>query len=312
MSAIYAGYVGARNCTGGPQPGARGLMSWYLAKYADDGAVNSGIYNCRAIRGGATTSLHGEGRAVDLGVRPYGAKYGDELADLLRLNSAALGIQCIIWNKRIWSGYYKDWQDYNGINPHTDHLHVELSWGAAETSELAMVARLEEYLAPALELVPAGVVDPAPVPRVQSSKAVPDGSTEFPTDYEDVDLDRNLDVLTVGALQILMHAVGRRNNRQWDGIAGPRTWQDLMEQLQANGYYVRTRHARGNVRKGTPLVADGIPGYWFWWELQLFLRSKGFYNVTPGGYTLTVDGEGEGRSWTVYGLQQYLNTQNGR
>lgn len=138
---IYVGYEGARSCTGMAQPGCTALMSWYLGAYGRLGAVNSGIYNCRNVRGGSTTSLHGEGRADDLGVRPYSAAYGTALADKLRLNSAELGIQCIIWNRRIWSGSYPHagWRPYNGVNPHVDHLHVELSWHAARTLTVAHI-----------------------------------------------------------------------------------------------------------------------------------------------------------------------------
>lgn len=144
--AIYNGYVGAKACTSGPSTGARGLMSWFLAKYADDGGLNAGIYNCRSIRGGKTNSLHGEGRAADLAIRPYRAGYGTALADLLRLHSRELGIQCVIWNRKIWSGYYDDWRTYAGSNPHVDHLHVELSWKSANMSQDDMIDLLEKVL----------------------------------------------------------------------------------------------------------------------------------------------------------------------
>ena len=64
MTRQRGGYVGAKRCTGGPQPGAWGQMDWFLTNYREKGGVNSGIYNCRAVRGGRTTSLHGEGRAA--------------------------------------------------------------------------------------------------------------------------------------------------------------------------------------------------------------------------------------------------------
>lgn len=128
-------YEPARACTDGPEPGARALMAWFLGAYSELGGVNSGIYNCRAVRGGSTTSLHGEGRACDLGIRPYSAAYGWELANLLVGHSGALGIQCVIWDRKIWSGSYADrgWRNYGGVNPHVDHLHVELTRQAART-----------------------------------------------------------------------------------------------------------------------------------------------------------------------------------
>lgn len=128
--AIYVGYQDAKSCTGGPTNGARALMAWFLAAYPN--GRNLGIYNCRSVRGGSTTSLHGEGRAADLGIGKPTKKW-KKLSNLLRLHSRELGVQCIIYNRRIWSGAYPHagWRRYDGLNPHRDHLHVELGWAAA-------------------------------------------------------------------------------------------------------------------------------------------------------------------------------------
>jgi hypothetical protein len=130
---LHVGYEAARTCTGGPTPGAKALMSWFLGQYGSRGGTNLGIYACRQVRGSSTTSLHGEGRACDFGVTPHSAAWGDELAEQLRLHSGELGIQCVIWNRRIWSGAYPaaGFRPYRGTNPHVDHLHVELTRGAA-------------------------------------------------------------------------------------------------------------------------------------------------------------------------------------
>lgn len=173
--AIHNGYVGARTCTNGPTTGARGGMAWFLAKYADDGGLNAGIYNCRSIRGGVTTSLHGEGRAFDAAIRPYSARYGTELADLIRRHSAELGVQCVIWNRKIWSGYYDDWRPYTGSNAHVDHLHIELTWAAANRSQAATVALWEKTLGHLVDddgdVVPVGEVKPSkPKPKNSGTK----------------------------------------------------------------------------------------------------------------------------------------------
>src|SRR3712207_3869750 len=112
---LYRGYEPARKCTSGPAPGAKALMAWFIGAYSGQGGRNLGIYNCRSVVGGSTLSLHGEGRAADLGV-PVGAGWATVLADKLRLNSAELGIQCVIYNRKIWSGSYPDagWRPYNG------------------------------------------------------------------------------------------------------------------------------------------------------------------------------------------------------
>ena len=141
--AIFTGaYRGARSCTSGPQPGAWGAMDYFLSAYRKKGGVNTGIYNCRSVRGGRTTSLHGEGRAADFGIRPYGAAYGTALANALVAFSKELGIQCVIWNRKIWSSSYpySGFRRYNGVASHTDHIHVEFTWarakaGRAETAK---------------------------------------------------------------------------------------------------------------------------------------------------------------------------------
>lgn len=144
MSLLVGGYVSARKCTGGPTAGAKALMSWFLGAYADDGGKNLGIYNCRSVRGGTTTSLHGEGRATDLGINPHGAAWGWEVANFLRLHSRELGIQCLIYARKIWSSSYSGagWRDYGGKADHFDHIHAELTpWGAADLTVALLVAQ---------------------------------------------------------------------------------------------------------------------------------------------------------------------------
>ncbi len=127
MTILVGGYAGARSCTGGPTVGARNLMAWALTKRF----TNLGIYNCRTVRGGSTTSLHGEGRAADLGC-PVGNSFSWAVADFLRLYSKELGIQCVIHNRKIWSSSGgTGWRYYSGVAAHFDHIHAELTWAAA-------------------------------------------------------------------------------------------------------------------------------------------------------------------------------------
>jgi hypothetical protein len=142
---IYVGYQPAGPCTPGPQPGAQALMAWWLSTFGPRGGINSGILNCRVIAGSSVRSLHGEGRAADLGVRPFNSDYGHDVASLLHANSAEIGIQCIIWSELIWSGAHPHdgFRRYGGSNRHVDHLHVELSWPAAR---LLTQARIIEIL----------------------------------------------------------------------------------------------------------------------------------------------------------------------
>lgn len=75
-------WQGANVCTDGPTPGARALLAYWLEAYRPPGS-SLGIFNCRTVRGGSTTSLHGEGRAVDLGV-PVTAAGHDTMRRFLR------------------------------------------------------------------------------------------------------------------------------------------------------------------------------------------------------------------------------------
>ena len=142
--ALHVGYQGAKLCLPDAQQGARALMAWWLARFGGRGAINSGILNCRPVVGGSARSLHSEGRAADLGVRPIDAAYGHEAASLLHAHSGELGIQCIIWSRGIWSGSRPNagFRLYKGQNPHLDHLHVELSWPAARTLTHARIVEV--------------------------------------------------------------------------------------------------------------------------------------------------------------------------
>jgi hypothetical protein len=130
--AIFTGsYVGAKSCTSGPTVGAKNLMSWYLRENKARGGTNLGIFNCRPVRGGTITSLHGEGRAADLGT-PTSNTWSWGVAELLRTHSAELGIQCLIHQRKIWSpGGGTGWVPYKGVAAHFDHIHAELTWAAA-------------------------------------------------------------------------------------------------------------------------------------------------------------------------------------
>lgn len=146
-------YQPAKRCTDGPAPGAKAFMAWFLGAYGERGGKNLGIYNCRSVRGGSTMSLHGEGRACDLGVVPLGADYGTELAEWLRLNSAELGVQCLIWDRRIWSGAYPDagWRAYTGQADHRDHIHTELTREAAASLTAPTIHTVLQSAAPPVE-----------------------------------------------------------------------------------------------------------------------------------------------------------------
>lgn len=145
MSTYRGTYYPAKACTGGPTDGARALMAWFLGAYTYMGARNLGIYNCRPIAGTSTLSVHAEGRAADLGAPQ--AQWMAGVAQLLHDVSAELGIQLIIYNRRVWACNAPDaWRPYLGTNPHTDHAHIELTpRGAIELNVARVNAAIQSH-----------------------------------------------------------------------------------------------------------------------------------------------------------------------
>lgn len=125
----FASWEGATDCTNGPEPGARALLAYLLEEY--DQSSSLGIYNCRDVRGGSTTSTHGEGRAVDLrwpmSDAGRGTASGEAVVARLGEHGQRLGIQAIIYNRKIWSARSPDGRYYGGTHPHYDHHHIELT-----------------------------------------------------------------------------------------------------------------------------------------------------------------------------------------
>ena len=135
----WADWQGASNCTGSATQGARHLLAW--ARECYPGAASLGIYNCRTVRGGSTTSLHGEGRALDLdpdGSRgANGFSVGRSLVARIGEHGARLGVQAVIYNREIWSQRSPEGRYYGGVHPHNDHLHIELTRAAGANLTLA-------------------------------------------------------------------------------------------------------------------------------------------------------------------------------
>jgi hypothetical protein len=224
---LYHGYEPARSCTGSATAGARALMAWFLGAYSGQGGRNLGIYNCRSVAGPSTTSLHGEGRAADLGV-PVGVGWAQALADKLVALSAELGIQCVIYNRRIWSGSYPNagWRPYNGSNPHTDHLHVELSWNTARTLTAERVQQV---------LGGSGGTPPLPPPppgrptirRGSKGDAVREVQQILNAWYPGLarlTVDGDFGAKTEARVKYMQQRAGLAV----DGIVGPNTWRRLL------------------------------------------------------------------------------------
>jgi hypothetical protein len=46
-------------------------------------------------------------------------------------NAHRLGVMYVIWNKQSWESWRGSWKAYTGASPHTDHIHISLSWDGA-------------------------------------------------------------------------------------------------------------------------------------------------------------------------------------
>lgn len=87
-----------------------------------------------------TLSEHHEGRAVDWMLNssdPMQKAVADSFLAWLTANSGEqarrLGIQYVIWNRTMWRAYAPErgFTPYSGASPHTDHIHLSLTWDGA-------------------------------------------------------------------------------------------------------------------------------------------------------------------------------------
>lgn len=143
----FATWERCSDCSGGPTPGARAVLAYWLeqapAIAAELGATkpgirSMGIYNCRDVRGGTTKSVHACGRAVDCGVNVNVDGHRTMVEFLRRLapHAKGLGVQLVIFSRLSGSARNPWPHDYEGTHPHFDHLHIELNGAAAQTLTL--------------------------------------------------------------------------------------------------------------------------------------------------------------------------------
>ncbi len=134
-----AGYQPQTTCDNTDKAGVVGYQQLILKAFpqtADDGISTP----CDG-----TVSEHHEGRAWDWKVSVNNASDVQNVKTVLDWlfakdkngNSYAmvrrLGIMYIIWNHQFWSLYNASsgWISYDGVNPHTDHVHFSFYWTGA-------------------------------------------------------------------------------------------------------------------------------------------------------------------------------------
>ena len=132
-----SGYQGQVSCDPREKPGTGALRALLAKTY---GANKGGIVRSCATGG---RSEHKEGRAYDWMLDVTKSKDRAKADSFLRWltgkdyngvaggNARRLGVQYVIWNKRQWSSWDRTWTKYTGANPHTDHVHLSLSWDGA-------------------------------------------------------------------------------------------------------------------------------------------------------------------------------------
>lgn len=127
-------YVGQTSCDPFIKPGAKAFGDLMLATYG------IGSYGSARLCHLDGTSEHKEGRAVDWmlsAANPTHAAVADSVLGWLTAqqgaNARRLGVMYLIWNRKMWRAYAPErgWQPYSGSSPHTDHIHISLTWDGA-------------------------------------------------------------------------------------------------------------------------------------------------------------------------------------
>jgi uncharacterized protein (TIGR03382 family) len=129
-----AGPWSRKNCAKEQKAGTRAVGEFLLEKFPAIQEAQG--FNCRPNTANTSRlSVHGTGRALDLIIPRVGGKAnnvkGDPIANYCVEHATEIGIQMIIWDQTVWRANGKNDSKYGGPNPHTDHLHVELTEEAA-------------------------------------------------------------------------------------------------------------------------------------------------------------------------------------
>lgn len=219
---VFASWQPATRCVGSARPGARALMAFLLATHPK--ASSAGIYSCRNVRGGSSTSCHAEGRALDVHFPGHANPAGAELVQQLRPIAAQLGIQAIIFNRTIWSAKSpgKAGRRYTGANPHYDHVHIELTRSAAEKLTKATI-----------KAVLGGSAKPAPKPVAKlGSRTLRKGSAGADVTALQKFLGVNADSTFGDGTDKALRAWQKKHHLTADGVAGVLTLAAILKELK--------------------------------------------------------------------------------
>jgi hypothetical protein len=272
-----AAYKAQSRCSPWAKSGTTAFANLLLRTYPRSRSL--GIV--RACNVGAA-SEHKEGRAFDWGVSAASKRDRTSVKSLMTwlvktdrfghryAMARRLGIQYMIWNRRIWGSYAASsgWRRYTGPNPHTDHVHFSLSWAGARKNSSFWRPRGFTSPPPSRPnppTTPAPKPDPRPTPEPVSTAIAeprPARSLEAGTALVDEQVElpaaKRAGVRTTGALQrghrYLIEVSGAY---RYSGAAGA---QADAECSNAKGsYWRRDRSVRADQRDADhfDLYVDG-------------------------------------------------------
>lgn len=161
-------YDRALTPTLGPSLGAKALRTFVMERYP---VTDLGIYNHRSVVGGSSLSKHARGEAWDAGL-PYragGTPEGWALANWCVTNSVFLGIQQVIYARRIWTNVRakQGWRFYSGKAAHYEHVHIELTRMSANELTYHLISKLNGE--PIDMTIPPAAVEALLIARVKAS-----------------------------------------------------------------------------------------------------------------------------------------------
>ena len=175
--------VGSR-CTGTLTSGAKALGDYVKLNFK--GVTGYGGYDCRKNTANKSKlSVHAVGRALDISIKRLNGAAdntkGDAVANYLIAHAEEIGIQLVIWDNSVWIAQRaagKKLSNYTGPDPHTDHIHAELSdEGAARQTNFfttGMPSPTETETAPVPNTDPA---DPGGEAEADPDGPAPTGTT---------------------------------------------------------------------------------------------------------------------------------------
>lgn len=215
-------------------------------------SASMGIYNCRG------RSLHGDGRAWDMGIPtgPGGSarpELGMQVINLLGPHGKRLGLTIMIYNRQKWGAAYPDGAYYGGVHPHFDHIHIDMTSAAAENLTYAtLVAVL-------------GPVTGDGTPDVQFRPVLRMGMTgRYVRELQEL-VVVNVDGIFGPDTKSAVIEFQDEHDLEIDGIVGSETWAALLGQDESEDDEMRVVQWNGPKGDGKGgaialLTANGLEG----------------------------------------------------